>query len=503
VPSDLSKPLRATLAWTDAPGAVSSCPSLVNDLDLELVQDGKMSWRGNAFNNGSSTAGGPTDFLNNVEQVIQPAPSGHYTLTVRAAALAGDGVPGNADSTDQDFALVVSNATVYSGPILAAGAVTPAEACPGSGAGSNGVIDPGETVILSVPLVNSGDVMATGVTATLAPPPPGVILVDGSASYPDIAAGGMANPLPGDTISVALTDTFSCGGNLDLVLNVATGQGSFPVPLHFDVGAKTVTNQNLSGTTGQVNDDINNPSNFTTPAATSGTLRSVSLDLNIISSDVSFLFEDYGVALISPQSTSVTLHSNPLPCAGLITNYPSLRLPQAGSLDVFKGENAGGIWTLRVTDRNNFVSSGPPVRPGSEGTVNSWSVHLTRESAPACNTCTVATPPEVSAPASSTPLSLTYNEATGEVTFSWENLGSEADVYRLFSGTIGSLAGSGVTASNASPVLCGDAIPGATLIPPSGDRFFLVAAQKGFQLGSLGSATNPIAFPRSAGQTCP
>jgi subtilisin-like proprotein convertase family protein len=302
---------------------------------------------------------------------------------------------------------------------------------------------------------------------------------------------------------VALSDTFSCGGNLDLVLNVATGQGSFPVPLHFDVGAKTVTNQNLSGTTGQVNDDINNPSNFTTPAATSGTLRSVSLDLNMVSTDVDFLFEDYDVALVSPQSTSVTLHSNPLPCAGLITSYPSLRLPQAGSLDVFKGENAGGIWTLRVTDRNNFVSSGPPVRPGSEGTVNSWSVHLTRESAPACNTCTVGTPPEVSAPASSTPLSLTYNEATGEVTFSWENLGSEADVYRLFSGTIGSLAGSGVTASNASPMLCGDVIPGATLIPPSGDRFFLVAAQKGFQLGSLGSATNPIAFPRSASQTCP
>ncbi|MCI0659099.1 MAG: S8 family serine peptidase, partial [Acidobacteria bacterium] len=33
-PVDLAQPLRATLVWTDAPGAVSSCPSLVNNLDL-------------------------------------------------------------------------------------------------------------------------------------------------------------------------------------------------------------------------------------------------------------------------------------------------------------------------------------------------------------------------------------------------------------------------------------------------------------------------------------
>src|SRR4030095_15134474 len=162
---DLNEPLKATLVWTDAPGAISSCPSLVNDLDLELVQDGKTILRGNAFNNGLSTAGGPADFLNNVEQVIQPSPSGHYTLTVRAAVLPGDGIPGNADTTDQDFALVVTNATLYSGPILAAGAVTPADVCPGAGVGSNGVLDPGETVLLSVPLVNSGDVTATRVTA--------------------------------------------------------------------------------------------------------------------------------------------------------------------------------------------------------------------------------------------------------------------------------------------------------------------------------------------------
>jgi hypothetical protein len=45
-----------------------------------------------------------------VESVFIPAGvSGNFTITVRAANIAGDGVPGNADTTDQDFALVIYN----------------------------------------------------------------------------------------------------------------------------------------------------------------------------------------------------------------------------------------------------------------------------------------------------------------------------------------------------------------------------------------------------------
>jgi len=129
VPSNPSLPLRATLVWTDAPGAIGSCPSLVNDLDLELVQNGRAS--------GGATPSAPqqrrgraADRVNNVEQVIQPSPSGYYTLTVKAVTLAGDGIPGNADATDQDFALVVTNAVAYTGPILSAGPSPPPTSAP-------------------------------------------------------------------------------------------------------------------------------------------------------------------------------------------------------------------------------------------------------------------------------------------------------------------------------------------------------------------------------------
>jgi hypothetical protein len=46
--------------------------------------------------------------MNNTEDVfVPPSSSGGYTITVTAANIAGDGVPGNGDATDQDFALVV------------------------------------------------------------------------------------------------------------------------------------------------------------------------------------------------------------------------------------------------------------------------------------------------------------------------------------------------------------------------------------------------------------
>jgi hypothetical protein len=103
------QPFRVTLAWTDAPGPTTGAP-WVNNLDLEVSINGT-TYRGNVFSGANSISGGTADIRNNVESVFLPAGvSGSFTITVRAANIAGDGVPGNADTTDQDFALVVYNA---------------------------------------------------------------------------------------------------------------------------------------------------------------------------------------------------------------------------------------------------------------------------------------------------------------------------------------------------------------------------------------------------------
>ena len=112
--TDRSQPLRVTLCWTDAPGSLAGA-ALVNDLDLEVTVGGVTLYRGNHFDGALSASDGDADRLNNVEAVIIPASAfpegvaGNFRITVRAANIAGDGVPGNGNLLDQDFALVVAN----------------------------------------------------------------------------------------------------------------------------------------------------------------------------------------------------------------------------------------------------------------------------------------------------------------------------------------------------------------------------------------------------------
>jgi Subtilase family/Viral BACON domain len=106
--ADTTKPFRVTLVWTDAPGPTTGAP-WVNNLDLEVTVGG-VTFKGNVFSGANSISGGTADAKNNAESVFLPAgTSGNFTVTVRATNIAGDGVPGNGDTTDQDFALVVYN----------------------------------------------------------------------------------------------------------------------------------------------------------------------------------------------------------------------------------------------------------------------------------------------------------------------------------------------------------------------------------------------------------
>jgi hypothetical protein len=78
--------------------------------------------------------------LNNLEAVYAPAgASGEFTVRVVAANIAGDGIPGNGDATDQDFALVVYNAIGSDGS-------------GGGGGGGGGSLDSPPTVNIKYPL---------------------------------------------------------------------------------------------------------------------------------------------------------------------------------------------------------------------------------------------------------------------------------------------------------------------------------------------------------------
>jgi len=105
---DPTRPVRVMMAYTDQPGAVGTSPQ-VNNLDL-VVDAGGQQYLGNVFSGQWSMTGGSADTQNNYEAVfLPPGTASAMTITVSAFNIAGDGVPGVGDGTDQDFALVCYN----------------------------------------------------------------------------------------------------------------------------------------------------------------------------------------------------------------------------------------------------------------------------------------------------------------------------------------------------------------------------------------------------------
>ena len=117
-PVDSTRPMRATLVWTDAPGVANDATPLVNNLNLELRDAGTPPtiWHGNPANfaNGFSTPGGVADVANNVECVYVPAPAGIYGVIVRGTTVTEDARNPGSGSPWQDYALVLENAVFAS-----------------------------------------------------------------------------------------------------------------------------------------------------------------------------------------------------------------------------------------------------------------------------------------------------------------------------------------------------------------------------------------------------
>ena len=209
------EPFRVSLAWTDAPGATSGA-SYVNNLDLEVTVGGAL-YRGNVFTGATSTTGGTADPRNNLESVFLPAGvSGPFVVRVVAANIAGDGVPGVGGPLDQDYALVVSNATADATPrpVLVAGASTVvADSCSGDGS-----LDPGEAATVSFCLGNVGGADTSAAVGTLQAAG-GVTLPSAPQAYGVLAAGGAAVCRSFDLVVGSLP----CGASLTATIQVQDG----------------------------------------------------------------------------------------------------------------------------------------------------------------------------------------------------------------------------------------------------------------------------------------
>ena len=437
--ADATKPVRITLAWTDAPGSLIG-NAFVNNLDLEVTINGQ-TYLGNVFAGPNSVSGGLADPRNNVESVYLPAgTTGPYVITVKATNIAGDGIPNFGGALDQDFALVIANANqVDQAVITGAGTALTSESCvPG-----NNVVDPGETVTLNLSLQNIGSLATSNLTATLQPTG-GVINPSAAQNYGALAAAGAAQVRPFTFTTVGV-----CGGTITATLLLqdgATNLGS--VSYTINLGQQTASTATF---TSGLSFTIPNGA----PATTSGPASPYPSSINISGvtgtvSKVTVTFnglshtnpDDLDMLLVGPTGQKILLMSDAggdtdlssvtftlddtaaqLPNATAITagtyaptNYgdgDTFNLPAPAGpygdplLANFNGLNPNGVWTLYMMDDAD----------GDAGALPNWALNITTTTAVCCSTtsCGAITinPSTLTAGNINTPYTQTFTQTGG------------------------------------------------------------------------------------------
>lgn len=366
-----NRPLKVTLAWTDPPGPTIG-NAFVNDLDL-VVTAGGSAYKGNVFSGGRSALGGAADPANNLESVfLRPGIGGNVKVTVIARNLGGDGVPGNADATDQDFALFVSNARGRSSAAVLSQAgrrVVPR----GDG---DAYLEPGEPVTVRQKLRNVGNATARSITGMAKAPASDAAITQSASDWPNLRPGAKAGGSP--PFRAVVRSALACGDLVNLTIKVASSAGGLRLP------AGLRTGQAGGGLTTQASTDVPKSIPDANPVGvvSSNVVASFGFvsDLDVTIGSLTHTFDgDLTIDLTSPAGTTVRLFNRNGGSGDNLTNtifddeaataVASGTAPFTGSfrpfqaLTAFDGQQVNGTWNLRVADH-----AGTDV-----GTLDSWS----------------------------------------------------------------------------------------------------------------------------------
>jgi subtilisin-like proprotein convertase family protein len=443
-----SEPVRVTLAWTDPPGPTVG-NSFVNDLNLVVVA-GSGTFKGNVFSGGVSAPGGTADPRNNLESVYLPTgTSGDFSVAVTAANIAGDGVPGNADGTDQDFALVVSNAVEVAAPALTPQGTTLAPV----GGDGDAVVEPGERFSVSQGIRNVGTAAGTGIRGALSGSAP-VTITDRSAAWPDLTPGQSAANT--DTLVGRVDPSATCGAPVALTLAITSAQGTSttvpmtvvpglgPTPDSTDV-PKPIPDNSAAGVTS------------TLTVADPGTIQDVNVRIGNLTHG---WVGDLKLELTSPAGTTVVLANRPggagnngddfigtvfddeasaaVGAGGTSAPYTGSFRPQADQLSRLDTESQQGTWALKVSD----------LATQDVGTLRAWGVDI-------ANGCDFVPPP-----APGQPTGLAAVSGVESIALDWDDTpaATEYELYRRSAG--GSYAADPVAISNSSSLVDSGLTPG-------------------------------------------
>ena len=240
--------------------------------------------------------------------------------------------------------------------------------CAGHAANENGLIEPGEVVEISV-TVEAGVIGHTGVTGVLTTSTPGVTILDGTASWPNLAPTVPAAS-SGPHFRIALAGSIPCLSDIDFQLSLSSNEGG-PYLMAFS----RPVGQSLSpaGLPVAIPDNSTTGATSTLSVGTPVTLASVQVRVELTHTWVGDLF----IKLRSPAGTEVVLLDRPgysgsgfgcsndnmnvtfgdaailVPETHCLGTNPWLTGPAraVGLLSAFNGQSSLGDWILTVSDR--------------------------------------------------------------------------------------------------------------------------------------------------------
>ena len=304
-------------------------------------------------------------------------------------------VPGTTwmNTAAQDFAIAICGA---GGPLLRITDTTTADMCSNDPANENGVFEPGETITVDVEVsaTNGG---FTGISGTLSTATPGVTIVNGFSSYPDLGDGESATA---DTpFTVYLDESIACFSQVDLDVTINSNE-SAPLVTSISemVGATLTPNVPLS-----IPDNDPGGASSDLVVADDVTLADVDVRVQIDHTWVGDIF----ISLRSPANTEVVLLDRPgePPGAGCADDNMDVTFDDAsgfdpephcpgsdpwyvgdaapvGNLSDFNGESTAGTWTLIVSDNAGQDT----------GTIIDWQLITDPVIGGVCNICTAGPP---------------------------------------------------------------------------------------------------------------